>query len=1031
MAYVGQSLSWESTAMAKMTPTIRGDRLVYQQDEYEQGLVVGTPAWYAWLETASTFAFTSGAGTFTARKERAGNQRGGWYWKAYRMHQGKLSSRYLGKSETLSLERLHTVAQALTSLSVPDRKAVRPATDTQRDPLLATKLHVPRPRAQLVSRPGLIERVQEGIQGPLTLVSAPAGFGKTTLLAQWLAEGGMPVAWLSLEPEENEPVRFLSYVFAAIQQLDPDLDTTALALLQSPQSVPPERVLAVLTNELASREEGDFALVLDDYHAISASPVHGSMIFLLEHLPPRMHLVIATRADPPLPLARLRARGQLTEIRAAELRFTAEETRAFLKTVMGLELPPNAIDALESRTEGWIAGLQLAALSLQDRADVSSFLAAFSGSHRFVLDYISEEVLSRQPAQVQSFLLSTSILSRLTGPLCDAIREQGGSQAMLERLEQANLFVVSLDEERRWYRYHQLFAEVLKSRLQQIEPTLVPELHRRASVWYEQHALVVEAVQHALASANVERVAHLIELHWVSVASRGYVQTLLGWLEMLPEALMQTRPRLCLVRATMLVVANQLDEVPTRLHAAEQALQAHRADLEASEVQLLHGQIAMLSHALAFRSGDLAGSAAFARQALDLEPPTELVWRTGLMLAGAHTYLVSGDVTPASEHLVADAVAHIRALIDLPQLVMWGTLLLARLHVLQGQLRRAAATYAEALQIATSHEELPFLVDSPAYSFGLGDVLREWNQLDEAERYLTQGMDLIKGTLTVDADLVLLGYTALARLQQARGEYSLALATLAAFTQLAHQRHFFPVLVGRSAAVQAQVELAQGNLAAATRWADENRLSTSDDDLSYLREREYLTLARVRIEEGRDDPAGPFLQDALHLLHRLLQDAEAKARMGSALEILVLRALAFHAQGDHTEALSALERALLLAEAEGYVRLFVDEGPPMLALLRLAHTRGMMPEYVTTLLSAFGRKKEVSVHLSHSLVEPLTEREREVLQWLAAGASNREIARRLVLSLGTVKKHVSNICGKLDVQSRTQAVARARVLHLL
>ena len=445
--------------MAKTTPIVRSDTLVYHQDEHEQVLVVGTPAWYAWLETASSFAFTSEAGTFTARKERAGNQRGGWYWKAYRMQQGKLSSLYLGKSETLSLEHLHAAAQALTSNSVPDRKAVRPATPTQRDPLLATKLHVPRPRRKLVSRPGLIKHIQEGIQGPLTLVSAPAGFGKTTLLAQWVAESGMPVAWLSLEPQDNEPLRFLSYVIAAMQQLDPDMGTTALSLLQSPLPVPPERVLVALTNELASREEGDFALVLDDYHVITAEPIHGSMIFLLEHLPPQMHLVLATRADPPLPVAHLRARGQLTEVRAAQLRFTAEEASTFLHTVMGLSLPPEAIDALESRTEGWVAGLQLAALSLRERTDIPAFLSAFSGSHRFVLDYLSEEVLSRQPTQVQSFLLTTSILSRLSGPLCDAVREQEGSQAMLERLERANLFVFSLDDERHWYRYHQLFAE--------------------------------------------------------------------------------------------------------------------------------------------------------------------------------------------------------------------------------------------------------------------------------------------------------------------------------------------------------------------------------------------------------------------------------------------------------------------------------------------------------------------------------------------------------------------------------------------
>jgi LuxR family maltose regulon positive regulatory protein len=1037
-------------------------RLTYQvQETRDQALldiVPESPAWFAWLDQLSSFAFWGQRGHYTARKER--RPRGEAYWYAYVGTGKKLTKKYLGKSSDVTLARLEHVAEELaaarsaaldmqrqpkasretippfpTALRSGGEAMIEPVmqraeSNNQRDLVLSTKLHVPRPRAQLVQRSHLVRRLQQGVEGALTLVSAPAGFGKTTLLTQWLVESGMPVAWLSLEPEDNEPTRFLSYVVVALQTLDPHLGTTALALLHTPQPAPLETVLTVLTNDLTSRGEGNFVLVLDDYHVIEAEPIHRTIAFLLEHLPPQMHLMLATRADPPLPLAGLRARGQLTEVRAAELRFTTEEASTFLHTVMGLSLAPGAIDSLESRTEGWIAGLQLAALSLQDRADVPSFLTAFSGSHRFVLDYLSEEVLSRQDAAVQSFLLATSILSRLSGPLCDAVREQEGSQAMLERLEQANLFVVSLDDERRWYRYHQLFAKVLTSRLQQTEPTLVPELHRRASRWYETHGLFVEAVQHASASADVERLAHLIEQHWVSLASKGYVQTLLGWLNTLPETLMQTRPRLCVVRATVLLIANQLDEVPVRLREAEQVLQAYSADISTEEVQLLRGQITILWQGLAFHSGDLARSAAFARQALELVPPTELVWRTGLMAAGAHTYLVSGDVTPATERLVADVVAELGTLGN-PSALLRGTTLLARLHVLQGRLRQATATYAEAAQIAPSKEELGFLINSPAYYFGLGDVLREWNNLDEAEEYLMQGMDLVKGTLTVDAVMVLLGYTALARLQQARGEYSLALATLAAITQLGLHRHFFPPLVAQGAAVQAQVELARGNLAEALRWADASGLSTADHDLSYLHEREYLTLARVRIAQGRDDPAGPFLQDALHLLHRLRESAEAKARVGSALEILVLRALAFHAQNDRTQALSTLERALLLAEAEGYVRLFVDEGAPMLALLRLAHARGMAPGYVTTLLAATDEHAEARMLRSPSLVEPLTEREREVLQWLAAGASNREIARRLVLSLGTVKKHVSNICGKLNVQSRTQAIARARALYLL
>ncbi len=517
--------------MAKMTPTVQGNRLVYQQDEHEQVLVVGTLSWYAWLETASAFAFQSDAGTFTARKERAGNKRGGWYWKAYRTHHGKLSSLYLGKSETLSLERLNAVARALGDVSVAagnagaQKETGSPATHPPHDPLLATKLPVPHLRAQLVRRARLVERLQQGMERTLTLVSGPAGFGKTTLLAQWLAEGSTPVAWLSLAPEDNDPTRFLSSVLAALQTVDAQLGAPALTLLQTPQPPPPETVLAALMHDRMSREAVELVLVLDDYHVITADPVHRAMRYLVEHLPPQLHLVLSTRADPPLPLARLRARGQLTELRAAELRFVSSEVNDFLQTVMGLNLPAEAVAALERRTEGWIAGLQLAALSLQGRTDVEAFLAAFTGSHRFVLDYLSEEVLSQLPEPVLSFLFHTSILDRLCAPLCDAVTGQEGSQAILELLEQANLFVVPLDDERRWYRYHHLFADVLQSRLHQTAPALVPELHRRASAWFEEQGLATEAVQHALAAPDVERAARLIEQVGRPSIVRGQVKT--------------------------------------------------------------------------------------------------------------------------------------------------------------------------------------------------------------------------------------------------------------------------------------------------------------------------------------------------------------------------------------------------------------------------------------------------------------------------------------------------------------------------
>jgi len=1034
--------------MAKMTPLVRGDTLVYQQDEYEQALVVGTPAWYAWLTTASTFAFSSGAGSFTARKERAGNQRGGWYWKAYRTYRGKLSSLYLGKSEALTPARLQTVAQALVVASVaasasgPDEAVVSEETARNvssqgtRDPLtplLSTKLRAPRPRAQVVPRPQLTERLQQGAAGALTLLSAPAGFGKTTLLAQWLAESGRSAAWLSLEPEDNEPVRFLSYLIAALQTLDPHIGTTTLSLLHTPQPAPPETILALLINELEQRERGAFILVLDDYHVITAEPLHRALSFLLEHLPPQMHLILATRADPPLPLARLRARSQLTELRALELRFRSAEADVFLEQVMGLRLAPSDVATLQTRTEGWIAGLQLAALSLRGRADIPAFLAAFTGSHHFVLDYLSDEVLTRQPAEVQAFLLRTSILEHLSGPLCEAVTEQGGGQAMLEALEKANLFVVALDEERGWYRYHQLFAEVLHNRLRQAEPTLVPELHGRASLWYERQGLAVEAVQHAFAASDVERAASLVERIGMQVGYRGQVHTLLGWLNALPDVLVRTRPALCIAHALTLIFTGQMEEAEARLRDAESCIQV---DMPVAQTRAIRGQVTVIRGNIARYRGDLARSVTLSLQALELLSETEIM-RAGAQVYAAQAYLVSGDVTSASERRAASAVQSARAS-NQPFLQLRSIITLARLQVLQGRLHQAAVTYAQAVQVTSGQEMLRVLTSGPAYFFGLADVLREWNDLDEASHTLALGMEVLEsGTLLVDADVVLLGYTTLARLHQALGAYSEALSTIDAFMNLTRQQQVLPLLVAQMAAVRAHIELARGNLMAALRWADASGLS-SDDELSYPRERAYLTLARVRIAQALADPAGhetlgtgAVLQDVLSLLTRLLEHAQTKARMSSVLEILLVRALAFAAQGDGAQALASLERALTLAEPEGYLRLFVDEREPVVALLRQAYAQEIVPEYVATLLAAAGEPAPVAAPLAGSLLEPLTERELEVLRLLVRGLSNAAMARELIITVGTVKSHVSHIYGKLGVQSRTQAIARAHILHLL
>ncbi len=1020
-------------------------------------------SWFAWLDQTSSFAFWGKTGHYTARKEQ--RPRGDGYWYAYLGVGKKLNKRYLGKTKELTLAQLEHVAEELlagSSQSEPGRQerhrawvsmsanapspAMRegatlettqfatqgPEMPEPRHLLLVTKLHIPKPRAHLVSRSHLVKRLQRGMECPLILLSAPAGFGKTTLLSEWFAQSGTTGAWLSLESEDNEPVRFFSYVLAALQRLHPTLGSGVRALLDAPQRLPLEQILTLLVNELQALKTADFALVLDDYHVIELEAIHQGMAFLLDHLPPQMHLILATRADPPLPLSRLRARGQLVEIRAADLRFDESETEAFLHSVMGIDLPASDLTTLVQRTEGWIAGLQLAALSLQGSADQAGFLADFTGNHRFVLDYLSEEVFSRQPTLVQQFLLQTSVLERLSGSLCDAVTGQQDSQSRLESLERANLFVVALDDERRWFRYHHLLRDVLRSQLQQEQPALIPDLHRRASAWYLQHGLVGEAINHLLSAGDVERVAEVIERQGFSlgIGNGERIQALHDWLNALPEPLVHSRPTLCLLHAVTLMFTNRPHEAEALLQQVERCLHAH---MQASEIRLFQGCVATARANLAGLAGDVVHAVAFSEQALGLLPETEMVMRPIARMILAHGFYLDGDVTAAKEQLIVEVIAGLRSkgntVVALSILTA-----LARLQFMQGKLRQAAATYGEVTKMLPDPAALQAMPGSASYYFGLGDILREWNAFAEAERLLSESIKQVKGMLSVAREVVTQGYVSLARLQMAQGDYQQARETLAAFAQLAREQHFFPAQAAQGAATVAQVELALGNLAEAVRWAENDGFTAEENELSYPREREYLALVRVRIAQGRQNPAGPFLQQARRMLNRLLADAEAKERLGSTLEMLVLQALALAAEGQVQQALTTLERALLLAEPEGYIRLFVDEGAPLAALLRQAYVRGIAPGYVASLLALMNQAQpgETSARSrpENLLLEPLTGREREVLHLLMAGASNGEIARQLVLSVGTVKKHVSNLCGKLGVRSRTQAIARARALHL-
>jgi LuxR family maltose regulon positive regulatory protein len=868
---------------------------------------------------------------------------------------------------------------------------------------------------------------------PLTLISAPAGWGKTTLLHAWYAQASRehwPLAWVSLDAGDNNSLRFWTYVISALNALHPGVGETPLALLYAASPSPIEDVLAPLLNALIELPT-EAVLMLDDYHFIEATTIHDALTYLVEHLPPKMHLVLASRNDPPLPLARLRARRVLNELRDDTLRFTVEETRRFLTEVMGLPLSAEQVAALQARTEGWITGLQLAALSLQGRYEVAGFIEAFTGSHRYVVDYLIDEVLVRQLAEVQDFLVQTCILDRLCGPLCDAVRGRADSQAMLEQIERSNLFLTFLDDERQWYRYHHLFAEVLRSRLQHQQPTLVAELHRRASCWYEQHEMFDEAVAHALAVPEVEHAAHLIEEYARLTNFPSQFQVLLGWLDRLPDAFVRTQPTLCIMHAIMLVLTQQLEKASVRVQDAEHCLEK---EMPAQQ------QASLLSWITAFRGyqarllGDYERGVPMSLQALELIPETEKMpftrmLRLASLLTAASVYLVDGDVTHTTERQVSAAVTSARAAINFPAL-MKSLSNLARFQQLQGRLREASVTMEQATQLVLQPAGLHTLLHGADYYIIQGELLLEWNQLEQAEQHLAQGLAMVQAALIADAEMITRGYLALARLQQACGQHTRALQTLDAFAQMAQQRGFASSLVARGAAVRAQLALAQGNLAAALHWAQTSGVSASGA-LSYPHEREYLTLARVCIAQGRAQPLSSFLPEVLALLERLLADAEPKERMGSVLEILLLRALAVQVQGQQEEALRTLGRVLTLAEPEGYVRLFLDEGAPMLILLRQAYTRQITPGYVVTLLEAAGQQGSPAPPRPHQMLDALTERECEVLRLLVDGASNREIAEQLVLSVNTVKKHVFNICSKLNVQSRAQAIAKTRKLQLV
>jgi LuxR family transcriptional regulator, maltose regulon positive regulatory protein len=921
-------------------------------------------------------------------------------------------------------------------------------------PILATKLYLPPPRRNAVLRPHLIEQLNEGLKGKLTLISAPAGFGKTTLVSEWVAGCGRLTAWLSLDTGDNDPIRFLGYFIAALQTVETTLGKGLLALLESPQPPPTEALLTPLLNDITALSD-NFMFVLDDYHLIDAKPIDTILSFLLEYLPAQMHLVITTREDPQLPLARLRARNQLTELRAADLRFSPSEATTFLNQVMGLGLSAQEVTSLEIHTEGWIAGLQLAALSVRGQADVAEFIRAFTGDNRYIVDYLVAEVLQRQPERVRSFLFQTSILDQLNGPLCDAVTGHEEGNVMLEALERGNLFVIPLDDKRQWYRYHHLFAEVLQAYLLAEQPDQVAMLHRRASAWYEHYGSPSEAIRHALSGQDFERAADLIELATPALRRSRQDATLLGWMKALPEEVFRDRPVLSVEYVGALLSSGELEGLEDRLRDAERWLDTTaegRARPEASvaetrpeqsrrmvvmneeEFRRLPGSIAMYRAGQALALGNVLDTMTYARRVLDLVSEDDHLLRgAAAALLGLASW-TSGDLE-AAHQTYADGMASLQKAGNISDAIN-GAIALATIRMAQGRLRQAMRTYARGLQLATEQGN-PVLLGTADMYVGMSELHREHNDLYAATQHLLRSEE--QGEHTGFPQNRYRWRVVMARIREAQGDLDGTLDLLDEAERL-YMSDFSPN-VRPIAALKARVWIAQGRLGEAVGWAREQGLS-AHDDLSYLREFEHSTLARVLIARYHSDGEKRSIHEAIGLLERLLKTAEEGERTGSVIEILVVQALAHHVQGDIPAALVPLERALTLAEPEGYVRMFVDEGPPMAQLLLEAAARGIMPDYTGKLLAAFEAEKQSENQPSppkltapalagQFLLEPLSERELEVLRLIAQGLSNREISKRLFRALDTIKGHNRNIFNKLQVQNRTEAVARARELGLL
>lgn len=885
--------------------------------------------------------------------------------------------------------------------------------------LLATKLYFPPVRTNLVMRPRLTALLERGLRGPLTLISAPAGSGKTTLLGEWHAHAGrnVPVAWLSLDPEDNEPLRFLTYISAALDSASPSLAGSILSVLQSPEPPALDFIVTTLLENLGALRT-EVVLALDDYHLITNSFIHDFINRLVSHSPPALHLVILTRADPPLPLSRLRVRNELVEIRANELRFTVDEAAGFLSQTMGLSLSPEQVASLEMRTEGWIAGLQLAALSMQGNEDASDFITSFTGSHHYVVDYLIEEVLSSQPEELRDFLLRTSILERMNAPLCNALTGNLDGQARLEELEQANLFVVALDNERRWYRYHHLFADILQNRLRQSSQVDLNDLHCRAADWLEQNEYLPEALRHALACGDKDRAGRIAERNDAQMLARGERVALLNWLQSVEE-LVPLRPMLSIDKAWALILTGQPAPVEDLLVQAERLIPNDATD---EHSQHMRANMAAIRCYLSTIRGDAIGGLDHGKQALAILPESDLSVRAVVYLALGSAHVLRGEYDAAIQ--LAEQASRLGKLAGNIQVAVLAKSSVANLLMALGQNHRSEELYRQALLLAVEPDGQILPIASGVYS-GLSRLMYECNDLNAAQDFAQRAFTL--GQNWGDVDTLVTAHVMLARIRHARGDEIGAEESISAAERLSRTRQLTSSGPGWVEMAHVWLWLAQGNLEACQGWmkAHGNALTGQTGVDGSTR----LILARILLAGGNHAAA-------LQLISQLQHENEAVGHTGALIELLVFQALACQQKGDVTSAYRVLERALLLAAPEGFVRVFLDQGMPVKTLLsQLKADSANLRIYIKKLLAAFDNTASVvpssSAGIPQPLIEPLSGRELELLRLVAAGKSNQQIADELFLATGTVKKHLNNIFGKLDAQNRTECVARARALKLL